>query len=88
MLSIYSCQGGGWRPNDSAHNLRALTFQLRETFGHLQTLDALISTAPAAHARFMRLLASVVGLPTYPPPCNWDTIQRRRPEQDPLQPTA
>ena len=38
--------------NDPGHKLRALTFQLRETLGHLQYVNALISTAPAAHGSF------------------------------------
>jgi hypothetical protein len=38
--------------NDSGHKLRALTFQLQEALGHLQVLNALISTAPTAHASF------------------------------------
>ena len=43
-------------PNDSGHKLRALTFQLQETPSQLHSLNALISTAPAAHASFMPLL--------------------------------
>ena len=34
---------------DSGHKLHALTHQLQETLGHLQSLNALISTAPTAH---------------------------------------
>jgi hypothetical protein len=41
-----------------AHKLRAVTLQLQETLGHLLPLNALISTAPTAHASFMPVLAS------------------------------
>ena len=44
------------RTNDSGHKLRAPTFQLQETLGHLQSLNALISTALAAHDSFMPVL--------------------------------
>ncbi len=43
-------------PNDSAHKLHALTYQVHETLGHLRSRNALISTAPAAHVSFTRLL--------------------------------
>jgi len=42
--------------NDSAHKLRALTYQLQATLGHLECLNALISNPSTAHASFMRLI--------------------------------